>query len=84
MNPRRVILLFGAPTWFGALYWLAASGAFVSSQDERPVTLAVAFLTPILLFLVGVRLPGGRSLVVSIPPVFLIALNAGDSLARDF
>ena len=75
MNPRHVILLFGALTWFGAIYWLAASGAFVSSRHERPVTLAVAFLTPILLFLVGVRLPGWRSLVVSIPPVFLIALN---------
>jgi hypothetical protein len=75
MNPRHVILLFGALPWFGAIYWLAASGAFVSSQDERPVTLAVAFLTPILLFLVRVRLPGWRSLVVSIPPVFLIALN---------
>jgi hypothetical protein len=61
--------------WFGAIYWLAAIGTFVSSQDERPVTLAVAFLTPLLLFLVGVRLPGWRSLVVSIPPVFLIALN---------
>jgi hypothetical protein len=61
--------------WFGAIYWLAAIGTFVSSQDERPVTLAVAFLTPLLLFLVGVRLPGWHSLVVSIPPVFLIALN---------
>src|SRR6266481_3195089 len=64
MNPRHVILLFGALVWFGAIYWLAASGAFVSSQDERPVTLAVTFLTPILLFLVGLRLPGWRSLVV--------------------
>jgi hypothetical protein len=61
--------------WFGAIYWLAASGTFVSGRDERPVTLAVASLTPLLLFLVGVRLPGWRSLVVSIPPVLLIALN---------
>ena len=60
MNPRHVILLFGALTWFGAIYWLAASGAFVSSRHARPVTLAVAFLTPILLFLVDVRLPGWR------------------------
>jgi hypothetical protein len=75
MNARRVILLFGALVWFGAVYWLAASGAFVSGPDERPVTLAIAFLTPILLFLVGLRLPGWRTLVVSIPPVFLIGLN---------
>jgi hypothetical protein len=61
--------------WFGVIYWLAANGAFVSAQDERLLTLAVAFLTPILLFLASMRLPGWRALVVSIPHVFLIALN---------
>jgi hypothetical protein len=75
MNARHVILLLGALVWFAAIYWLAANGAFVSGQDELPVTLAVAFLTPILLFLASLHLPGWRSLVVSIPPVFLITLN---------
>jgi hypothetical protein len=75
MNARHVILLFGALVWFGAVYWLAANDVFVSGQDERPVTIAVAFLTPILLFLVSMRFPGWRALVVSIPPVLLIALN---------
>src|SRR6185295_8161489 len=75
MYARHVILLSGALVWFAAIYWLAANGAFVSGQDELPVPLAVAFLTPILLFLASLHLPGWRSLVVSIPPVFLIALN---------
>jgi hypothetical protein len=75
MNARHIILLFGALVWFGAAYWLAASGTFVSSQNEPPLALAIAFLTPILLFLGSLRIPSWRALVVSIPPVFLIALN---------
>src|SRR5262245_22279368 len=75
MNVKHVILLFGALVWFGAVYWLAGSGAFVSERDERPVTLAVAFLIPILLFLMSLRQPGWHALIVSVPPVLLIALN---------
>src|SRR5215510_916365 len=75
MNTRHIILLFGALVWFGATFWLAVRGTFVSSQDEPPLALAVAFLTPILLFLVSLQIPGWRALVVSIPPVLLIALN---------
>src|SRR5262245_6918064 len=75
MNARHVILLIGALVWFGAAFWLAARGTFVSSQDEPPVALAIAFLTPILLFLASLRIPNWRALVVSIPPVLLIALN---------
>ena len=40
------------------------------------MALAVAFLTPILLFLLSLQIPGWRALVVSIPPVLLIALNS--------
>jgi hypothetical protein len=73
---RHLILLFGSVLWFGAIFWLAAHGAFISAPDERPITIAVAFIAPILLFLVGVRwFPGWRALVVSIAPVFLIAVN---------
>ena len=75
MNTRHAILLFGALVWFGTTYWLAANGAFISGPNEPPVAVAVAFLTPILLFLLSLRIPGWRALVVSIPPVFLIALN---------
>jgi hypothetical protein len=75
MNARHVILLVGALVWFGAMYWLAARGTFVSGPDEPPVALAVAFLTPLVLFLVSLRIPGWRALVLTIPPVFLIALN---------
>ena len=75
MNTRHTILLCGALAWFGAIFWLAVRGTFVSSQDEPPLALAIAFLTPILLFLVSLQIPGWRALVVSIPPVFLIALN---------
>src|SRR5215831_17845332 len=46
-----------------------ARGAFVSGHDEPPVALAIAFLTPILLFLASLRIPSWRALVVSIPPV---------------
>jgi hypothetical protein len=75
MNARHLILLFGALVWFGAACWLAASGTFVSGQDEPPLALAIAFLAPILLFLATLRIPSWRAMVVSIPPVFLIALN---------
>jgi hypothetical protein len=58
------------------VFWLAGRGAFVSGHDEPPVALAIAFLTPTLVFLVSLRIPNWRALVVSIPPVFLIALNS--------
>jgi hypothetical protein len=54
---------------------LAASGAFVSGSAGRPIAIALAFLLPILLFLVAMRFSSWRGLVISIPPVFLIALN---------
>jgi len=75
MRDRRWIL-FGALAWFGAVTWLAGNGAFISGPTERPLPLAAAFITPILLFLASVRgLPAWRARVLSIPPVFLIALN---------
>jgi hypothetical protein len=39
------------------------------------VALAIAFLTPILVFLVSLRIRNWRARVVCILPVFLIALN---------
>ena len=45
MIARHLVLLFGALVWFGAMYGLAANGAFVSARDEPPLTLAAAFLT---------------------------------------
>jgi len=75
MQARHAILLLGVVAWFGAAFWLAARGLFVSGHDEPPVALAIAFLTPILLFLLSLRIPGWRALVVSLPPVLLIALN---------
>ncbi len=70
MSRKHAGLLFCALVWFGAMYWLAANGVFVSGPGERPVALAVAFLAPILLFLVCMRVPGLRRLLVSIPPCF--------------
>ena len=75
MNARHMSLLVGALVWFCAIFGLAANRVFVSGPDERPVAVAVAFLTPLLLFLLGLRISGWRRLVLSIPPVFLIALN---------
>jgi hypothetical protein len=75
MNTKHRVLLFGVLVWFGAMSWLAANGVFVSGPGERPLTLAVAFLAPILLFLAGMRVASLRRLFVSIPPVFLVALN---------
>ena len=48
MIARHLVLLFGALVWFGAMYGLAANGAFVSAGDEPPLTLAAAFLTTLL------------------------------------
>ena len=75
MTAKHWILLFGALVWFATVSVLAANGTFISGPDERPVGVAVAFLAPILLFLVSLRIPGWRRLVVSIPPVFLVAMN---------
>jgi len=76
MSNRHLILLFGALLWLGAVVWFAAHDVFISGANERPVKLAAAFITPILLFLISVRLfPKWRSVIVSISPVFLIALN---------
>jgi hypothetical protein len=75
MNSGHASLLVGALAWFGLAFCLAGSGAFVSEPDGRPLALALAFLVPILLFLAAMRIPGWRRLVVSVPPVFLIALN---------
>jgi hypothetical protein len=75
MNTKHPFLLLGALAWFGCAYGLAATGAFVSAGDERPIALAAAFAAPILLFLVSLRLPGWRRLILSVPPVLLIGLN---------
>jgi hypothetical protein len=75
MNSGHASLLVGALAWFGLTFSLGGSGAFVSEPDERPIALALAFLVPILLFPAAMRIPGWRRLVVSVPPVFLIALN---------
>ncbi len=42
---------------------------------NRRWRVAVPFLAPLLLFLLGLGVPGWRRLVLSISPVFLIALN---------
>ncbi|HSF14103.1 MAG TPA: hypothetical protein VLK65_00965 [Vicinamibacteria bacterium] len=75
MTARHWILLFAVLVWFAAVSVLAANGTFISGPDERPLGVAVAFLTPILLFLAGLRIPGWRRVVVAIPPVFLVAVN---------
>jgi hypothetical protein len=75
MNGRHLSLLVGALVWFCAIYGLATKGAFVSGPGELPIAVGVAFLTPLLLFLLGLGIPSWRRLVLSISPVFLIALN---------
>ena len=76
MSSRRSTLLPGAVVWFAAAAWLAARGVFISRPDELPLVLALAVLVPIVLFVLALRLSAGfRASVVSIPPVFLIALN---------
>jgi hypothetical protein len=75
VNPKHWFLLFGALLWFAVVFWLAANGAFVSAPNGGPIALGVAFAMPLLLFLAGMRVPAWRQVVVSIPPVFLIALN---------
>lgn len=75
MNAGHLSLLVGALVWFCAIFGLAAKEAFVSGPGEPPIAVAVAFLTPLLLFLLGLGISGWRRLVLSISPVFLIALN---------
>jgi hypothetical protein len=72
----RHFLLFGVLLWFLVVFWLAARGVFISGPTERPVAVAVAFATPILLVLVSLRLYAGwRALVLSVSPIILICLN---------
>jgi hypothetical protein len=75
MDARHLSLLVGALVWFCVILVLAAKGAFVSGPGAPPIAVAVAFLTPLLLFLLGLGIPSWRRLVLSISPVFLIALN---------
>ncbi len=76
MTDKHMPLLWGAILWFGAALLLAARGVFVTRPNEQPLVLALAFLVPILLFVLGLGVSSRwRALVVSVPPVFLIALN---------
>jgi hypothetical protein len=75
MEPGHATLLIGALAWFGVVLLLAANGAFVSGSNAPPIAVAVAFLTPILLFLAALRISSWHRLIVSISPVFLIALS---------
>jgi hypothetical protein len=76
MTNRRWILLLGVLLWFVVVYWLAAQRVFISGPTERPVAVAIAFATPILLVLVSLRISEKwRALVLSVSPVFLICLN---------
>jgi hypothetical protein len=76
MNTNHWPLLLGAAGWFGAVYWLAERGSFISGPDQPPVAIGVAFTIPVLLFLIAIRaLPGWRARVTSLSPLFLIAMN---------
>jgi len=76
MNAKYGRFFVGALIWFSAVSWLAARGAFASGPGRPPAAVAIAFATPILLFLLAMRVsPAWRARVVSIPPVFLIAVN---------
>jgi len=76
MTGKHMSLLWGAILWFGAALLLAARGVFATRPNELPLTLALAFLVPILLFVLALGVSSRwRALVVSVPPVFLIALN---------
>jgi hypothetical protein len=68
-------LLTGALIWFAVMFLLSARGTFVSAPDEPPIAVGLAFLTPLVLFLLALRIPSWRRLVLSISPVFLIALS---------
>jgi len=76
MNKQHNMLFAGSVFWFAFVYWFAARGGFVSGPTQPPITLAAAFVTPLLLFLAAVRIfPGFRHAMISISPIFLIALN---------
>jgi hypothetical protein len=76
MSTQHKSLFAGALIWFVFVYWLAARGSFVSGPTQPPIALAAAFATPLLLFVAAVRIFAGfRRAVVSISPIFLIALN---------
>jgi hypothetical protein len=76
MKRKHIGLLVGALVWFGVIWWLAAQGTFVNTPDRPPATVAIGFATPILLFLIALRVsPSFRDRVVSVPPLFLIAVN---------
>src|SRR5215475_13332138 len=76
MNKQHWPLLLGAAGWFGAIYCLAERDTFVSGPNKPPVAVGLAFAAPILLFLATERtLPGWRSRVASVSPVFLISMN---------
>jgi hypothetical protein len=76
MSNRHLLLFGGSIVWLGAATLLAARGVFVTGAGQLPLVLALAFLMPIVLFLLALRLSATwRALVGSIPPVFLIALN---------
>ena len=75
LEPGHATLLAGALVWFAVMFLLSARGTFVSGPDEPPIAIGLAFLTPIVLFLLALRISSWRRLVVSISPVFLIALS---------
>src|SRR6266496_80982 len=69
MTDKQMPLLWGAILWFAAALLLAARGVFVTRPNELPLALALAFLVPILLFVLGLGLSSRwRALVVSVPP----------------
>ena len=76
MNKQHWPMLLGVAGWFSAICWLAERGTFISGPNKPPVAVGLAFVIPILLFLVTERtLPGWRDRVTSISPVLLISMN---------
>src|SRR5271170_3661918 len=63
-------------TWFLLILFLGFSHSFVSLPGEPPLTLGIAFIAPILLFLTALRfVPAFRSYVLGINPIFLATLH---------
>lgn len=72
-----VIIATLLAVWFGLIFWLGATEAFVTTGGAPPLRLLAAVLGPVLAFLVAYRLsPAVRSLALTADLGFLTATQA--------
>ena len=84
-NRGRSFLAATLASWFGLVFLLALNGQFIRPPGTPPLPILVAFVAPIVLFLIGYfTSPAVRNLVLTADLSLITSLHAGRFVGFSF